>query len=251
MELSGLGVVVTGASRGLGREVARLLVARGARVLMVARGEDELERAREAIAAGVPSGPARGAALAFAADVSDKHAPHAIAAAAGALVGPVDLLVHAAGSLGPVPLAPLLDTPCEKLEEALAVNVVGPFRLTKVLAGNMAARGRGLVVSVSSDAAREAYETWGAYGASKAALEHLTRTLAAELAAAGVRTLIVDPGEMNTTMHADALPNADPATLADPAVIAARLVALIEGAAQVPSGARVDLTRPAPPGSSS
>jgi NAD(P)-dependent dehydrogenase (short-subunit alcohol dehydrogenase family) len=148
-------------------------------------------------------------------------------------VGPLDILINNAGTLGPVPLRLLLDTDCEDLERALAVNVVGPFRLTKAIAGSMVLRGRGVVVNVSSDAATQPYERWGAYGASKAALEQLARIWAAELAGTGVRFLTVDPGEMNTRMHADAVPEADPATLTDPAEAAARILA--------------QLTREAPP----
>src|SRR6185369_17167166 len=114
-----------------------------------------------------------------------------------------------ASTLGPVPLRLLLDTDCEDLEQALAVNLVGPFRLTKVVLGQMVLRGRGLVVNVTSDAALEAYPRWGAYGASKAALEQLGRVWAAELQETGVRVLAVDPGEMDTRMHADAIPDAD------------------------------------------
>ena len=108
-----------------------------------------------------------------------------------------------------MPLRLLLDTDCEDLERALAVNLVGPFRLTKALAGPMVLRGRGTIVNITSDAATEAYERWGAYGASKAALEQLGRVWAAELAGTGVRVLTVDPGEMDTRMHADAIPDAD------------------------------------------
>jgi NAD(P)-dependent dehydrogenase (short-subunit alcohol dehydrogenase family) len=89
-------------------------------------------------------------------------------------------------------------------------------------------RGRGLVVHVSSDAAVEAYPTWGPYGASKAALDQLGRVWGAELAGTGVRFLSIDPGEMNTKMHADAVPDADPATLADPARVAVRVADAIE-----------------------
>ena len=139
----------------------------------------------------------------MAADVGDLDAAFAIAGQAAALVGPVDLLINNASTLGPAPLRLLLDTDCEDLSRALAVNLVGPFRLTKAIAGSMVMRGRGTIVNISSDAAVEAYERWGAYGASKAALDHLTRIWAAELAGTGVRVLAIDPGEMNTA-HARA-----------------------------------------------
>jgi NAD(P)-dependent dehydrogenase (short-subunit alcohol dehydrogenase family) len=137
-----------------------------------------------------------------------------------------------------VPLRLLLDTDCEDLSRALAVNLVGPFRLTKAIAGAMVLRGRGTVLNISSDAAVEAYERWGAYGASKAALDHLTRTWAAELAGTGVRVLAVDPGEMNTRMHAQAAPDADPTTLADPARVAAGIVAWLRARPGARSGTR-------------
>jgi NAD(P)-dependent dehydrogenase (short-subunit alcohol dehydrogenase family) len=119
------------------------------------------------------------------------------------------------------------------------VNLVGPFRLSKVVAGSMALRRRGVVVNLSSDAAVEPYPTWGAYAASKAALDHLGRVWAAELAEHGVRVLAVDPGEMDTRMHADAIPDADRSTLADPDDIARRIVAMIETEQRAPSGARL------------
>ena len=138
-----------------------------------------------------------------------------------------------------MPLRLLLDTECEDLERVLAVNLVGPFRLTKALGGSMALRGRGTIVHVSSDASVSAYPTWGAYSVSKAALDHLGRVLAAELAPHGVRVLSVDPGDMNTLMHAAAVPDADPASLADPNDVAARIVRLIESE-RVASGSRVE-----------
>jgi NAD(P)-dependent dehydrogenase (short-subunit alcohol dehydrogenase family) len=103
----------------------------------------------------------------------------------------------------------------------------------------MVLRGRGLVVHLSSDAATHAYPTWGPYGASKAALDHLARVWAAELAGTGVRFLGVDPGEMDTQMHADAIPDADRAALARPEAVASKLVAMIADAS-IPSGARVE-----------
>ena len=233
MELRNVGVLVTGASRGLGAALAKELARRGAHVVAVARGEEALAKVVEEIRV---SG---GIAHAIAADIGDKRAIHAITGAAAALVGSVELLVNNASTLGAVPLRSLLDTDCESLEEALAVNVLGPFRLTKVLVGSMLLRKRGLVVNLTSDASIAAYENWGAYSASKAALDHLTRIWGAELSGCGVQMVSVDPGEMRTKMHADALPDADEATLLDPALVAERIVTLIGRAATLPNGARV------------
>jgi NAD(P)-dependent dehydrogenase (short-subunit alcohol dehydrogenase family) len=107
----------------------------------------------------------------------------------------------------------------------------------------MIVRGRGLVLHVTSDASVKGYPRWGAYGVSKAALDHLARIWAAELAGSGVRFLSVDPGEMNTRMHAEAMPDADPAMLADPEDVAARIVSLVRRADALESGARVEATR--------
>src|SRR5438552_13675631 len=202
-------VLITGASKGLGAALAGELARAGARVVMVARHADELEKVA-----------ARIGAYALPADVGDKHAVHGIAGAAAALVGPIDILIHNASTLGPTPLRLLLDTECEDFEQVLQTNLIGPFRLTRIVAGAMALRGSGLVVHVSSDAAVAAYPRWGAYGVSKAALDHLGRIFAAELGAAGVRFLSVDPGEMDTEMHAAAMPDADRAALPRPEVVA-------------------------------
>src|SRR5215207_10952179 len=174
-------------------------------------------------------------AHAAAGDISDKQAVHRIAGQAQGLVGELDIVIHNASTLGPTPLRLLLDTECEDLAAVLETNLVGPFRLTKILAGAMALRGDGVLVHISSDAAVEAYPRWGAYGISKAAQDQLSRVLAAELADTGVRVLAIDPGEMDTKMHADAIPEADPASLQRPAEVAARIVAMIEDAAAAPS----------------
>jgi len=105
--------------------------------------------------------------------------------------------VHNAGTLGPVPLRLMLDTDCEDVEHALAVHVLGPLRLTKAVAGSMLVRGAGTVLAITSDAAVEAYPRWGAYGLSKAALEHMMRTLAVELAP--VRFNAIHPGIISDT----------------------------------------------------
>jgi NAD(P)-dependent dehydrogenase (short-subunit alcohol dehydrogenase family) len=232
MQLRDTASLVTGGSRGLGRALGAALAAAGSRVVLVARGQTELDAAVAAIRA------AGGAAWGIAADVADKRAIHAIAGEAAALAGPIDVLVNNASVLGPTPLRLLLDTECEDLEAVLQANLVGPFRLSKVIAGSMALRGRGTIVNISSDAAVEAYPRWGAYAVSKAALDQLTRVWAAELADSGVRLISVDPGEMNTRMHADAIPDADPATLADPADVAARIVKLIANPLAAPTGVR-------------
>lgn len=230
MSLEHTSALVTGASRGLGRALASALAAAGARVVLVARHAAPLSIVVEEIRA------AGGAAYAVVADIGDKDATHRIAGQAAALVGPIDLVVHNASSLGPVPMPLLLDTECEDLEAVLQTNLVGPFRLTKVMAGSMALRGVGTVVHISSDAAVDGHAGWGAYSVSKAALDHLTRVWAVELGDAGVRFVSVDPGEMDTQMHADAIPDADRSTLADPADVAARILALLPEAR---SGARL------------
>lgn len=233
MNIQGQGALVTGASRGLGRALAEQIAARGARVVLVAR---ELGPLRDVVATIRGRG---GDAHAVAGDISDKTAIHRIAGQAQGLVGEIAIAIHNASTLGPTPLRLLLDTECEDLAAVLETNLIGPFRLTKVLAGAMAIRGAGVIVHVSSDAAVEPYPRWGAYGASKAAQDHLSRILAAELDGTGVRVLAVDPGEMDTAMHAAAIPDADRATLQAPAAVAARIVQMIEDGARAPSGARL------------
>jgi NAD(P)-dependent dehydrogenase (short-subunit alcohol dehydrogenase family) len=235
--LAGKSVVITGGSRGLGRALGLALARAGARVVLVARHPEPLRAAVEEIRS--VGGEAHGVV----ADVADLDAAAAIAGQAAALTGPVDVLINNASTLGPVPLRLLLDTDCEDVERALAVNVVGPFRLTKAIAGSMVLRGGGTIVNITSDAATEPYPTWGAYGASKAALEQLGRIWAAELEGTGVRVLTVDPGEMDTVMHAEAMPDADRTQLADPARVAERMVDLLRDQTRGAAGARVAVSR--------
>jgi NAD(P)-dependent dehydrogenase (short-subunit alcohol dehydrogenase family) len=234
MQIREQAVLITGAGRGLGAGLARVLARRGARLVLVARDEAAVKAVADEIRA------RGGEAHALAADIGDKRAIHGLAGAAAALVGPIDVLVHNASTLGPTPLRLLLDTECEDLQQVLDVNLIGPFRLSKVIAGSMALRKRGVIVHISSDAAVQAYPTWGAYSVSKAAQDHLSRLWAAELDEFGVRALSIDPGEMNTRMHADAVPAADPATLADPAVIAERVARIIEQSDRIANGARLE-----------
>jgi NAD(P)-dependent dehydrogenase (short-subunit alcohol dehydrogenase family) len=220
-----LRVAVTGGTSGLGLALVREFRARGAQVAFVARGRDRVEHL------------AREGAHGIVGDVSAKEDIHPIAIQIVGELGGLDVLVNNASDLGPTPLTVLADTDCEDLERALATNLVGPFRLTKALLGALfaAARERGgaVVVNVSSDAAVNTYPTWGAYSASKAALRHMSEIWNAELADAGVRILSPDPGDMDTPLHAAAVPDADPATLKRPEDSAREIADLIEAALPV------------------
>jgi NAD(P)-dependent dehydrogenase (short-subunit alcohol dehydrogenase family) len=234
MKIRGTGTLITGGSRGLGAALAKELARRGARVVVAARGAEDLN----AVVGEIRT--AGGEAHGLVADVGDKQAIYSLSGAAADLAGPIDLLVHNASSLGPTPLPLLLDTACEDLEAVLAVNLVGPFRLTKAIVGSMALRGRGLVLHITSDAGAVAYQRWGAYGISKAALDHLGRIWAEELQDTGVRFLTIDPGEMDTAMHAAAMPDADRSVLARPPDVAARIAGIIASADGIASGSRIE-----------
>lgn len=226
-------ILVTGASRGLGRALALALARTGAMLSLCARDTAAVaavvQECREAGASDV---------LGVRADIGDPRDVERLAALTLDRFGRVDVLVNNASSLGPTPLPHLADVRPAALGEVMEVNVVGPVRLTQAVLGGMLFRERGLVVNVSSDAAVVGYPGWGVYGASKAALEAVTRSWAAELEGTGVRLISVDPGDMDTDMHRLADPGADPADLARPDDVAERLAALIAGS---PSQARVAL----------
>jgi NAD(P)-dependent dehydrogenase (short-subunit alcohol dehydrogenase family) len=222
--LSGLRAAVTGGTSGLGLALVRELLARGARVAFVARDRARVEEVTRTHAG----------AHGIVGDIARKDDIYPIALQILGALGGLDVLINNASSLGPMPLALLADTDCEDLERALATNLLGPFRLTKALLGALAAsarEGRGAVVlNVSSDAAVNAYSTWGAYGASKAALDHLSRIWHVELADEWVRVLSFDPGDMDTPLHALAVPDADPTTLKRPDAAAQEMLDVIVGA---------------------
>ena len=214
--------VITGASRGLGRALATELATRGWWLVVDARDRTALEEA----AAGLPGGPHR----AVPGDVTDATHRTALAVAAGELGG-VDLLVNNASSLGASPLPSFADLDPATYAEVLAANVVAPMALARELLPSLRERG-GRVISISSDAAVEPYETWGAYGSSKAALDHATKILAAEEPT--LRVYAVDPGDMRTRMQQDAFPDEDISDRPAPETVVPALLRLVSG--DLPSG---------------
>src|SRR5215467_12727763 len=187
--------VVTGASRGLGRALARALAEDGYRLVVDARDGAALRAAM----AGLPAGAV---VTAIPGDITDPVHRGDLRRAAEALGGP-DLLINNAGTLGPSPLPAVSEFPLDELRTAFEVNVIAP---TQMLLPALRERG-GAVLSVTSDAAVEAYAGWGGYGAAKAALEQACNVLAAEEVA--VRVWRVDPGDLRTQMHQDAFPGED------------------------------------------
>jgi NAD(P)-dependent dehydrogenase (short-subunit alcohol dehydrogenase family) len=218
--------VVTGASQGLGLELAHALAERGWALVVDARRADRLAEAEARLRSAAPD-PAR--IVAVAGDVTDAAHRRALADAARGL-GLVELLVNNASTLGASPLPPLTEVDPEALRRTFDVNVVAPLALVAELAGAFAERPT--IVDLSSDAAVEPYPTWGGYGASKAALDHAGRVLAAEHP--GWRVLSVDPGDMRTEMHQDAFPGEDITDRPLPEASVPGLLALIEG--DQPSG---------------
>lgn len=219
-----LRIAITGGTSGLGLALVREFSARGARVAFLARHAEpvaEVERENKNTHGIV-------------ADVSDKDAIYPAALQIVGELGGLEILINNASDLGAVPLALLADTNGEELEKAIATNVLGPFRLTKALLGALSASVRegraALVINISSDAAVTPYPKWGAYGASKAALRHLTEIWNQELSIEGVRFLSFDPGDMDTPMHALAVPDADRTTLKTAEAAARELITALETA---------------------
>ena len=225
--------LITGASRGLGLALARALAARGWRLVIDARGSEALLEARDELARAT-------AVVAIAGDVGEEAHRRALIDAAGERL---QLLVNNASVLGPSPQPRLADYPLAELERVYAVNVLAPLRLAQ-LAMPALELGRGTLINITSDAAVEAYEGWGGYGSSKAALEQLTAVLAAEHP--GLSIHAVDPGDMRTQLHQEAFPGEDISDRAEPEESVPGLLALIEG--ERPSGRyrAAELVRVAP-----
>ncbi len=191
--------LITGASRGLGLALARVLAARDWDLVVDARGGDALEAAAASLA-----GTGRGEVFAVAGDVVDPGHRRQLVDAARARGG-LDLLVNNASILGPSPQPVLADYPMDVLEHVYAVNVMAPLALVQLALPLLEAGGS--ILNVTSDAGVEGYEGWGGYGSSKAALEQWSRVLAAEQP--GLRVWWVDPGDMRTQLHQEAFPGED------------------------------------------
>ncbi|PYR72959.1 MAG: short-chain dehydrogenase [Acidobacteria bacterium] len=188
--------IITGASRGLGEVISRVLAERGYDLVVGARNPGPLQDVAESISQkGSRVVPVAG-------DVTDASVRARLVSAAGELGG-LDLLVNNASELGDI--GPLMEFDVQRFGRVFPVNAGAPIALIQLAVPLLAER-RGLIVNVTSDAAQAAYPGWGPYGASKAALELLTRTLATELRDRGVSAVIVDPGDMRTRMHQQAFP---------------------------------------------
>lgn len=192
--------LITGASRGLGLALARELAGQGWNLIIDARGAQALEEARAQLST-LSSG---GQIVAIAGDVTDAAHRERLAGAARELGG-LDVLVNNASILGPSPQPALLEYPLDVLESVYRANVIAPLALIQAVRRELKPGAR--VINVTSDAGVEAYEGWGGYGSSKAALEQLSNILAAENPS--WRVYWVDPGDMRTQMHQEAFPGED------------------------------------------
>ena len=216
--------IVTGASRGLGEVIARVLTQRGYDLVIGARDEEALGRARDQLA------QQRRRVVAIAGDVTDAAVRRRWIDAAGELGG-LDVLVNNASELGGI--GPLMAFDVQRFGRVFPVNAGAPIALIQLAVPLLAAR-HGLIVNITSDASNGAYPGWGPYGASKAALELLTRTLAVELLDQGVSAVLVDPGDMRTRMHQEAFPGEDISDRPLPEISVPGLLTLLTG--NLPSG---------------
>jgi NAD(P)-dependent dehydrogenase (short-subunit alcohol dehydrogenase family) len=220
--------IITGASKGLGKALARGLATEGWSLVLDARGRSDLARVASEIGALVADG-AR--VRVVPGDVTDPGHRRALAAAAEALGG-LDLLVNNASTLGESTLPRAADLPPSVLRRVVEVNTIAPLALIQEVLPLLRRSADPRIVNVTSDASVEHYDSWGGYGSSKAALDHLSATLAVE--EPGLRVWAVDPGDMRTDMHQDAFPGEDISDRPEPDSVVPSLLALITGA--TPSG---------------
>jgi NAD(P)-dependent dehydrogenase (short-subunit alcohol dehydrogenase family) len=232
--VAGKVVVITGSSKGLGLALAHAFGEAGAKVVLNARGADALEAARAAVAA---SGAE---ALAVQADAAKPAGAARLVEAAIERFGRIDVLINNAGILGPSPRPNLADLTAEDLAEIFQANVIGPVLVTQAALPHLLAQGGGAVLMVTSDAGQTGYPGWGGYGASKAALERLSESWAAELEGTGVRVNAINPGDLNTQMQQDAYPSEDVSDRLDPASVTGAFLWLASDEAAGVTGRRFD-----------
>jgi NAD(P)-dependent dehydrogenase (short-subunit alcohol dehydrogenase family) len=213
--------IITGASQGLGFELAKALASQGWSLVIDARNAAHLETAAAAVAAGRADGTE---IVALPGDVTDPAHRETLAKHART-IGKVRLVVNNASTLGTSPLPPLDHLSEDVLRRVFEVNVIAPLALVQTLVGDLDAGAT--IVDITSDAAVEPYPGWGGYGASKAALEHASRILAVEHPE--WRVLVVDPGDMRTEMHQEAFPGEDISDRPPPSDSVPGLLALING----------------------
>lgn len=217
--LEGRIALITGASRGIGAAVAERFAAEGARLILAARTAGALEEVDDRVAA---SG--RAGATLVPVDLADYDRIDEMAGAIAERFGRLDILVGNAAVLGG--LAPLAHVEPERWAEAMNVNLTANWRLIRAFEPLLRKSDAGRAIFVTSGAARGAVPYWGPYAASKAALEALVRTWAAELEKTGIRVNILSPGVVRTRMRAEAMPGEDPMTLPPPESIAGLFVEL-------------------------
>ena len=205
-------VLITGGTKGLGNALTKRLEDLGAIVTIVARTSNDLNAMR------------RENIYTITANIGEKESIHRISGQTVGMMEGIDVIFNNASTLGVTPLQNLMDTECETFEEVLQTNLLGPFRLIKTLVPYMKFNGWGLIVNISSDAAVNPYPNWGAYSISKAALDHLTAIWKEELVADSINFVSIDPGDMYTQMHLDAIPDSIIEELYDPQEVANQLL---------------------------
>lgn len=213
--------IVTGGSMGLGRALTAGLLDRGWSVVIDGRDADALAAAAAELGSRV--GPEARLEV-VAGDVTDDHHRRRLVAAAADL-GPLDLVVNNASTLGASPLPRLAEVPLETWRRVHQVNVEAPLAVVQLALPHLRRSADPRILNVSSDAAVEAYEGWGAYGSSKAALDQWSAVLAEEEPA--VRVWAVDPGDMRTRMHQEAFVGQDISDRPLPETVIPDLVELI------------------------
>lgn len=194
-------IMITGASKGLGRALTYAFARDGINLAICARGEEELTKVRnyaEELGAIV---------LAVQADITEPRDVESFVSLTERAFGKIDVLINNASILGPSPMPYLLDYPEDEFMEVLKANTFSTFLVTKRVLPNMIQHNKGSIVNITSEAGHTGYEGWGVYGISKFAVEGMTETWADELKGTNIRVNMVDPGEMNTGMHALAVPD--------------------------------------------